>query len=411
MNTSRRRFLQATFGSTALVSVGLTVPRFVARTAWAAARGPASGEKVLVVVQLSGGNDGLNTVVPYADDVYAAARKSLRITPQAVLAIDDYVGLHPRMGAFSELLENGRLAIVQGIGYPNPNRSHFRSMDIWHSAQPKIEQPRDGWLGRSLDTLPGAQGDIKGLHLGSEELPLALASRRSSVPSMASVAGFRLRGEGGAVPLEALRELADVDRAEAAGPLDFIRQTTLAAYSSSKRLEEATAGDEPASGYPRQYGLARKLEQVAQLIDAGLPTRVYYVSLGGFDTHSTQGAAHANLLAELADSVRAFLNDMAQRGHGERVLVMSFSEFGRRVAENASQGTDHGAAAPLFLAGPVKPGLVGQHPSLTDLDDGDPKFHTDFRRVYATVLDRWLGCPSRDVLGDTFEPLDVLAMR
>ena len=411
ISPSRRRFLQSTVGTSAFVSSGLAVPTFLARTANAIAgdRAPR-GDNVLVVVQLSGGNDGLNTVIPYGDAAYNRNRIALRITRGQVLKIDDYVGLHPRMEGLSELLEEGRLAIVQGIGYPNPNRSHFESMDIWHTAARGDDRAPTGWLGRYLDRAVGdAARDVPALYLGDNELPLALAARDTPVPSFQSLESFRLRTAGGAVPAKALRTLAAVPRGHAPSLTDFVQKSMLNALDASGKVQEAVRADSSSVSYP-SFDLARKLQNVARLIDAGLKTRIYYVSLGGFDTHANQLQAHAGLLSELSQSVKAFCDDLSQRGQLDRVLVMSFSEFGRRVKENASAGTDHGAAAPLFLAGgKVRRGLIGAHPSLTNLDrGGDLKFHTDFRQVYATILDRWLGASSEAVLGKKYRAVDVV---
>lgn len=411
MLSSRRRFLQATVGSSTLVSCGLSVPHFLARSAMAAGSQPiGDAGNVLVVIQLSGGNDGLNTVVPYADDGYGRNRFSLRVPAGQVLKINGQVGLHNRMTGMHKLLDEQRLAIVQGVGYPNPNRSHFRSMDIWHSAQPKLERPRDGWLGRSLEHGRSQAGvDVPALHLGGDESPLALSSRQLAVPSIQSTDSFRLRTSDGSLPLSTLRQLAEIRRPAANNLLDFVCRSTLNAYAASQQVQEAVSHEKTASDYPANFELARKLKTIAQLIDAGLKTRIYYVSLAGFDTHANQAQTHGNLLAELSQSLAAFINDLAARGHLDRVLVLSFSEFGRRVRENASQGTDHGTAAPVFLAGgKVQAGLIGKHPSLSDLDQGDLKFHTDFRSVYAAILDRWLGCPSQAVLGEKFSPVAIL---
>ena len=405
---TRRKFLQTTLGSSTLLSLGLTAPTFLSRAAKAAEA--ASGERVLVVVQLSGGNDGLNTVIPYADDAYAKNRIVLRIPSGQVLKIDDHFGLHPQMTGFRKLLEDDRLAIGQGVGYPNPDRSHFRSMDIWHTAKPGVEDKRDGWLGRCLDCSPrAAGGDVPALHLGPSPSPLALASLKTSVPSIESLEGFHLRADGGALPLASLSKLAEAARPDAPQLLEFMRQSTLYAYASSQEVQEVLKQEREAIGYPG-FALAQKLKQIAQLIDAGLKTRIYYVSHDGFDTHANQLGGHAALLSELSAGVSAFVEDLGRRGQLDRVLVFCFSEFGRRVRENASQGTDHGTAAPVFLAGGgVRPGITGAQPSLTDLDgEGDLKFHTDFRRVYATLLDRWLGCASEAVLGQKLEPIDVL---
>jgi uncharacterized protein (DUF1501 family) len=410
ISLSRRRFLQSSIGSSALVGMGLTVPAFLARSATALSAQGKSGDRVLVVVQLSGGNDGLNTVVPYADPEYAKNRILLRIGPGEVLKIDDYLGLHPQMEGFHKLLEDGRLAIVQGVGYPNPNRSHFESMDIWHTATADVQQQRTGWLGRTLDgARPSLGQDVPAIYLGANELPLALVARQTPVPAVDSLETFRLQTAGGAVPAPALRKLASLERPDAPSLVDFIRTSTLHALDSSGKVQESLKADRSGVPYPG-FGLARKLRNVAQLIDAGLKTRMYYLALDGFDTHAKQAEAHAGLLGELASSVRAFADDLAQRGHLDRVLVLAFSEFGRRVKENASAGTDHGAAAPVFLVGgQVQPGPIGKHPSLSRLDDeGDLEFHTDFRQVYATILDRWLGCSSETVLGGKYEHLAML---
>lgn len=409
MNTTRRRFLQSTLGTSALLSVGMQVPAFLARTARAA--GAVTGERVLVVVQLSGGNDGLNTVVPYADELYAKYRSVLRIGADQIHKIQKGLGLHPSMGGLARLLEENRLAIVQGVGYPNPDRSHFRSMDIWHTARPEVVDTRDGWLGRALDAVPAEKRrDVAGIHLGPSPLPLALVSQRTNVPSLESLERFRLQTGGGALTTSALTELAQAPRTEESELLDFIRRSTLNAYASSQQVQEAIGSGSSGAEYPA-YTLAQRLKTIGQLIDAGLSTRIYYVALDGFDTHANQLEAHAALLQEFSASVEAFVHDLAARGHAERVLVLAFSEFGRRVAENASAGTDHGTAAPVFLAGgAVQAGLIGEHPSLADLDqEGDIKFHTDFRQVYAEILDRWLGCDSQAVLGRPFTHVGALA--
>jgi uncharacterized protein (DUF1501 family) len=416
MLPSRRHFLQATLGSSALVSCGLSVPQFLARSALAAevqakgTKGRGAKDNVLVVVQLAGGNDGLNTVIPFADDGYARNRFALRVPTEQMLKIDGHVALHPQLKDLRKLIESQRVAIVQGVGYPNPDRSHFRSMDIWNSAQRNVEHPRDGWLGRTLEHGRHQAGfDVPALHLGSEELPLALASRQLAVPSVESMDSFRLRTSDGSVPLSTLKTLAEIRRPDASPLLDFLCRSTLNAYAASQQVQQALVEGKTATPYPENFGLAKKLKTIAQLIDAGLGTRIYYVSLAGFDTHANQAQSHSNLLRELSESLSAFVADLAARGHLDRVLVLSFSEFGRRVRENASQGTDHGTAAPVFLAGgKVQAGLIGKHPSLSDLDQGDLKFHTDFRSVYAAILDGWLGCPSQTVLGQKFSPAGIL---
>lgn len=406
---TRRNFLQSALGSTAVISLGATAPAVFSQ---AIAAGNNGQETILVVVQLSGGNDGLNTVIPSHDPVYQKHRPTLAIPPSEVLSIKDRLGFHPAARGLADLLEDNQLAIVQGVGYPDPNHSHFESMDIWHTCQRKQkENPRTtGWLGRYLDhDSPATGGDPSALHLGSEKQPLALAAKKTRVPSIGSLEQFRLQDGGDRDVLGVIGNLSRAERDQSDPLLGFIQTSTTAALDASRRVEEARKDYQTPVTYP-DHDLATKLRTVAQLIDAGLKTRVYYLQLDGFDTHSQQAAAHAALLGQLGSGVSAFIKDVKHHGHGERVLVMAFSEFGRRVAENASEGTDHGAAAPLFLAGgKVRAGLHGQPVSLSNLQDGDVKFHTDFRRVYATVLENWLGVPSQPVLGAMYKPLAVLS--
>jgi uncharacterized protein (DUF1501 family) len=384
--------------------MGLTAPTFLCRTARAAAGANSDRERVLVVIQLSGGNDGLNTVIPFADDLYAKNRGTLRIPTEQVLKIDGYCGLHPSLDGLAKLLEAGQLAVLNGIGYPNPSRSHFRSMDIWHTASLSEKLPGDGWLGRAIGRSEmRREGIVPALHFGGDKLPLALVGR-TEVPSLSSLTDYKL--QPGAAGRERLAAVAASQRSDST--LQFLQRSTLEAYATSGRLEEMAKNYDTPINYPPSE-LARKLKLVAQLIDAGFGTRIFYASLDGFDTHANQLATHANLLRELGDALKAFMDDLGHHGHHDRVLVMTFSEFGRRLKENGSRGTDHGAAAPMFLAGKVKSGPIGKHPSLADLADGDPKFHTDFRSVYATVLEEWLGCPSHEVLGGRFDRLPVLA--
>ena len=420
LHTSRRAFLKGSAGSAALVALAQGVPQFLLNASARAAE--SRGETVLVVIQLSGGNDGLNTVIPFADDAYRKGRPSLAIGKEQVKKIDDALGFHPSMDGLAKLLEGGKLGIVQGVGYPNPDRSHFSSMDIWHTARPELYKGRGerdgpghrvtGWIGRCLDVhapARGATGDMPGLHLGAGRLPLALVGDEIRVSSVDALEGFKLEHGSDERLRNAMQRAASAKRDGADDLVTFLQRGTLSAMDSSRRVQESLGKYKTDVKYP-DSGLARRLKTVAQLIDAGLGTRVYYLDLDGFDTHANQGAAHAGLLAELSGAVAAFVNDLDAHGHGKRVMTMTFSEFGRRVRENASQGTDHGAAAPLFVAGGrVKTGLIGTHPSLTDLDEGDLKHTTDFRSVYAAVLEQWLGVASEPVLGGRFEPVKVTA--
>lgn len=415
MSANRRDFLKASLTASSLVSMGAgTVPTFLARSASAA--DPKKGEKVLVVVQLLGGNDGINTVVPHGYAGYAKGRRALRINKQQALTITPDIGLHPSMGGMARLLEAGKLSIIQGVGYPNPDRSHFRSMEIWETARLETGALETGWLGRALDARQSKVGeDTPGLHVGARNLPLALKSRKTEVPSLESLEQYKLQLAGDdaskRTTRDSLRQLARYDAPGAMSQddplLGFMKRSALAAYDSSQRLEQVTKGKAGATGYPT-YGLARRLSLIAQIIKAGFGTKIYYTALDGFDTHANQLGSHAALLTELSDSLAAFHKDLSDAGQSDRVAVLVFSEFGRRVAENASAGTDHGAAAPVFLIGPVaKAGLVGEHPSFDSLDDGDLKHHTDFRKVYASLLDRWLGVPSEGVIGKGFGGLTL----
>jgi uncharacterized protein (DUF1501 family) len=404
--TTRRNFLKTSIGTSAVVSLGAAAPQFLLQAC--AADSKPKNESILVVVQLSGGNDGLNTVAPFTESAYRKARPSLAVRPQDVLKIDRSFGFHPAAQGFADLLERNQLAIVQGVGYANPNRSHFESMDIWHTCRRKTAVRNDGWLGRFLDeSQKGKALDLPALHLGREKQPLALVSRNIRVPSVTSLDRFRLKGNSGGLR-KVIAEIGSASKAPGDDLLGFVQSSTGSALSASEKIEAASGSYKTGISYP-ETGLAKKLKTVAQLIDSGLKTRIYYVTLDGFDTHSRQGQAHAALLREVSTALDAFIRDLNEHGHGDRVLALTFSEFGRRLQENASKGTDHGAAAPAFLAGNrVKPGLIGKHPSLGDLKDGDVKFHTDFRQVYATVLDGWLGVDSKPILGGQFDPVAAL---
>jgi uncharacterized protein (DUF1501 family) len=282
-------------------------------------------------------------------------------------------------------------------------------MDIWQTCQRKGNPRTTGWLGRFLDASQQATDvDAPAIHVGFEKQPLALAAEKVRVPSFASPESFRFQDGGSRQLRESIHALVSRDKEQSGSLLGFMQSSTTSALATSERIAEAVRDYRTPIAYP-ESALATRLKTVAQLIDAELKTRIYYVELDGFDTHSQQAAAHSALLQQLSGAIRAFVEDVAHHGHGDRTLVMSFSEFGRRVAENASEGTDHGAAAPMFLAGAkVRAGLVGEHPSLDELDDGDLKYQIDFRQVYATLLERWIGCSSKSVLGEDFESIDVL---
>ncbi len=412
MSFSRRDFLKSSLATSSMVALGSSVPGFLSRTAAQAptSNRPGARDTILVVIQLTGGNDGLNTVIPFRDDAYARSRPTLRQPENQIHRVNDNIGLHPAMNAMANLLQDQALCIVQGVGYPNPSQSHFRSMDIWQAASTARNLP-DGWIGRALRNVPGAAS----FHLANanETAPLALTGAPVRVPSITSLEDFQLRVEASSNrDRQSLRSIIESSAAPGsstgqANLLDFVQRTAVNTYASSRRLQEVGRAYQPRVAYPGTP-LANKLRLAAQLIDGGLGARLFYVSLENFDTHAAQGLAHSNLLRQLSDATSAFFRDLAARGHRDRVLVMTFSEFGRRVRENGSRGTDHGSAAPMFLVGGrVKNGLVGAHPSLTDLEDGNLRHHTDFRQVYAAILDRWLSVPSRQVLGQEFRHADI----
>jgi uncharacterized protein (DUF1501 family) len=405
---TRREFLTRTVRGTSLVALGAAVPQFVARTARAAAPGK---DTVLVVVELTGGNDGLNTVIPYADDLFHKARPTLRHPESAVIRLDDHVGLHPKMTGLRPLWDAGHLAVVQGVGYPNPDRSHFEAMDIWQTADPD-RRPTTGWLGRATAATDDRTGGVPILHVGNRPPLAAAGAPGGGGVSVGEQNSFRLDMGGDdagrqQVRLKLVKELsAPVGGDDLAAFVRRRQAQTLTAVDTLRELFDAP-------GYAaRGDGLAGKLQLVAGLIAKGFGTRVFYVSLDGFDTHAGQAGPHGTLLADLADAIGQFFQTLSTTGHADRVRLMTFSEFGRRVQENGSRGTDHGAASCLFVAGPsVRGGVVGRHPSLADLDAGDLKFHTDFRRVYATLLDGWLGCDYHRVLDGAWEQVRELRPR
>jgi uncharacterized protein (DUF1501 family) len=438
---TRRQLLERTLQGASLVALGPTVPGFLANSARAAAPGK---DKVLVVVELAGGNDGLNTVVPYADDLYHKARPTLRIEKKDVVRVDDAIGLHPALRPLDRLLQNGQLAVVQGVGYPNPNRSHFESMDIWQSADPR-RKATNGWLGRALGNLKVAEGGVPAFYVGTERLPLAMHGPSAGVASLHPAKPFELQLSGASEqddrfslarkpqkagdPAQAdsdaerrklIRELTPAGDASSTDALQFVRRASLQTLVTIDRLREIMGTfDRPQGEFQRvgndftvvRQGLRYELQLVAAMIRAGIGARIYYVSLPGFDTHGSQAAEHRQLLETLGNAIRFFFQELEGSGDATRVLLTTFSEFGRRVQENGSEGTDHGSGSCMLVAGPgVKGGLVGKHPSLrpADLDDGDLKFHTDFRQVYATLLDRWLEADSRRVLDGRFEHVPLL---
>jgi uncharacterized protein (DUF1501 family) len=402
------------------VSMSLTVPSFLAKTVEGTSDRSLSSaygrRKTLVVVQLGGGNDGLNTLVPYADQEYYRLRPTVNIAPANVLGIADGLGMNPALAALKSRFDQRQVAMVQGVGYPNPNRSHFRAMEIWQTAEP-AKPPTEGWLGRYLDaSCCGEDRPVQSPTLGAlnfgDRLPLTLWTEHVLVPSIGSIGAFRFQTDGGEAPDERMQHLDTFKKlyAQSTAPHvydDFVRRVGRDAVETSETIQAIAKTYTPAVTYPTS-GFANQLKQVAQIMTGDLGTRIFYVQMGGFDTHANQLADHARLLQMFSEGLDAFFKDLEAHGWGDDVMVMAFSEFGRRVAENGSAGTDHGAAAPMFLVGPrVKGGIYGKHPSLTDLTSGDLRHGTDFREVYASVIKDWMEGDSKAVIGD-FEPLPLL---
>ena len=367
----------------------------------------AHGERILVVVELSGGNDGLNTVVPTGDDEYYRVRPNLGIPATKAISIEDGFGFHPSLVGFERLYKDGLMGVVHGCGYDNPSLSHFSSMGYWHTGVPNGGEPL-GWLGRVADGVydHDAQGNII-VNIGTRQ-SLAVRARNHQPLVFNDPRSFRRVGsDREKQAIEELRPDAGENPA-----LEFLAATATNAVESSQFVREASAG----YSSPVDYGiggLSPQLRRVAALINADMPTRLYYVSYQGnsFDTHVHQADPHARLLAYTADAVRGFVEDLKRIGRVSDVAIMMFTEFGRRVEENASLGTDHGTATPMFVIGKgVKGGLHGRHPSLIDLDDGNLKMTTDFRRVYATMIAEWLGfSDTESILKGTFESLGLFA--
>jgi uncharacterized protein (DUF1501 family) len=428
---TRREFLRSLLLGIAASS---TVPAFVWRTfeqakdlasgRWRARRG-GGDLPILVLIQLAGGNDGLNTLIPYQNDHYYRARPTLSEPGRKAIPLIQDLGLHPALGPLKELYEEGDLAIIQGVGYPNPNRSHFRATEIWESGTGKsVRRERTGWIGRYFDACCQGEEPLRAFAFANEP-PLALEGRAFRGITVSHPGFYRLPemlehelGERdnclqffGKGAFEASKKTSSPAPVGATSCVSFIERMALDGIVGSEKVASALKTNVSPTTYPNSR-LGLELSWVARMIVGGLPTQVYYVSQGGYDTHVHQLAQHSRLLSELASALQAFATDLKARGSWDRVLVVTFSEFGRRVKENASLGTDHGAGSVQFiLGGSLRAGLYGTYPLLEPekLLAGDLGFSVDFRCVYATVLERWLKLPSEPVLGGHFELVDFLA--
>ncbi|MCC7372173.1 MAG: DUF1501 domain-containing protein [Chloroflexi bacterium] len=418
MIVERREFLKHGVG---LVTAGLVVPSFLAETArfldggvsvaQAATRAGDPSRKILVVVLLAGGNDGINTLVPYGDPLYYQGRPSIAVPREQVLKLDDRVGLSPALKNLKARYDRGQVAVVQGVGYPNPNRSHFRAMDIWQTAVPDRIEPT-GWLGRYLQTCGcGTDKHLEGISVGTT-VQKSFWTELTLVPAISNLAAFQFGGPRAnpaarSYEVEALRRAIGQSRGRPEE--EFLRQATQIALDDADTLGQVAQGYQTSVDYP-QSPIGESLKTIAQVIAGDVGTRVFFATLGGFDTHANQSATQQRLLTELDGSIEAFMQDVERLQRQDDVLLMTFSEFGRRVNENASNGTDHGTAEPLFMVGGgVKGGLHGRYPSLSDLDRFDLKHTTDFRTVYSSVLQDWLSVAPDAILGGTFGKLPVVA--
>ncbi len=395
----RREVLRGLGGVLGLSGASLALPAGV--RVWGSAK-EAPG-RTLILLQLSGGNDGLSTVVPHGDDAYFEARQATRIESQEVLRLDEYRGLHPELIGLHELFGAGKLALVEGVGYPEPNRSHFKALDIWHAASRQGRRAGIGWVGRLMQALNGDRFDPHHVvHVG-EKLPYSLFSNEHPPIAFALPRAYRW-AENEADVEEALES----SPASEEGNLSFLRDVARDALQSSRAIRSAVARYESRAEYPKER-LAERLRVAAALVNSGIGAQVISVEFDGFDTHNEQRRGHDRLMRILDGSLSAFLADLEETQAGRKAVCLVFSEFGRRVKENGSRGTDHGAAAPVFVAGAeVKGGLHGAHPSLTELHRGDLAFTTDFRRVYATLIEGCFAVPGAEVLGKSYPTLPLL---
>lgn len=395
----RREFLQ--MGS--LATASLLVPRFL--KAFDGKAVVPKGNRVLVILQLSGGNDGLNTVIPTYNDIYYKERPRLGIEKTKALALTDEAGLHPSLTALKGLYDEGELAILNSVGYPNPDRSHFRSMDIWHSASDSRDYWNNGWVGRYLDAqCSGCDKPTYALELDDM---LSLALKGEQVNAIAMRDPRRLYGTANERFFrEVMKQHVDEPGEQ---PVDYLYKTMATTLSSADYIFQQSKMSPTKGVYP-QTQLGTDLKTIASLIYSDINTKVYYLSLGSFDTHVNQQFTQQRLFTEMNDAIGAFTKDLKANGRFDDVMLMTFSEFGRRVSQNASGGTDHGTANSMFfLGGGLKEkGLINSLPDLSDLDEGDLKYKVDFKSVYATVLNKWLGADDTAILKQSHPHLSFL---
>ncbi|PSK88876.1 DUF1501 domain-containing protein [Taibaiella chishuiensis] len=405
MQIGRRSFIK----TGVLATTALLVPRFLRAFEGPAAGIVPPGNKVLVVLQLSGGNDGLNTLIPVRNDNYYRMRPTLGMKMDRTLLLNDETGLHPELSHFKALYDEGHLAILNEVGYPNPDRSHFRSMDIWQSASESSEVWQTGWLGRYLDE--ACQGCARPTQALEIDDTLSLALKGELEKAIALKDPKLLYNNSHKAYLQSLSE-AHNKMAHAAHheqPVDYLYKTMTGTLSSAQYIFEESKAVNSTVSYPKTE-LGKNMKTIASLILSDINTQVYYVSVGSFDTHTNQQAQQARLFKQINEALAAFTGDLKANNRFDDVLVFTFSEFGRRVAENASGGTDHGTANCMFFAGGglKEKGLLNALPDLQGLKDGDLQYKVDFKQVYATVLKQWLGADDRRILGKQMDYLSFI---
>lgn len=398
MVIKRREFLQV--GS--LATASLMLPKFL--KAFEQNQFVPPGNKVVVVLQLSGGNDGLNTVIPIRNDIYYKSRPRLGIQKAEALGLTDEVGLNPALKAFADLYNDGSLGIINNVGYPNPDRSHFRSMDIWHTASNSNDYWNSGWLGRYLDAQ--CKGCNKPTNILELDDVLSLALKGEEYKGLAFKDPRRLYGTS---QEQFFKDVSQSSIQHIETSSDYLYKTLAETISSAEYIFQKSKMNASSSEYPKT-DLGNSLKTIASLIFSDINTKVYYVSLGSFDTHVNQESQQKRLFIEMNDAVSAFVKDVKQKNRFEDVLLFSFSEFGRRVAQNASGGTDHGTANNMFLVsgGLKEKGIINDLPDLADLDNGDLKYKVDFKEVYATILNKWLNIDDRIILKNNFKKMNFI---
>lgn len=397
----RRNFLK----NSAIATGAMMIPAFL-KPLEAMASGELGGYKNLVIIQLSGGNDGLNTIVPYGNDIYYQKRNTIGIAKNDIVKLNDLQGFNPNLSALKEIYDQGWMSIINSVGYPNPDRSHFRSMDIWQTGSDANQFLTTGWIGRYLDSNCAT---CKNPYTAIEvDDTLSLAMKGAKMKGIAVEDPNKLF-QTTREPFfkELVHDHSDVNLNE--DNLGYLYKTMAETYSSAGYIQQTSKTYAVKGEYPATP-LGNQLKTVSKFINSGLETRVYYVSLSGFDTHVAQQPQQGRQLKIYADAVAAFIKDLKQTGKLDDTLVMTFSEFGRRVEQNASNGTDHGTANNILLFGGrlKKAGIYNGAPDLVQLDNGDLEYTVDFRDVYATLLDKWLVVNSSSVLGKGFEVLDFI---